>query len=109
MKQALENFQSAMEVFPLILSMMLLALFGLGGLIILGAIACTRLSRSAALAVTGGLWLLYAVYEYLMYRRALCSGECNVRVDLLVIYPTLLAVTLAGVGRVLYAQWKRER
>ncbi len=25
------------------------------------------------------LWLLYIPYEYLMYRRVLCSGECNIR------------------------------
>jgi hypothetical protein len=40
------------------------------------------------------LWLAYAVYEYLMYIRVLCSGECNIRVDLLLIYPALLGSTL---------------
>jgi hypothetical protein len=39
-------------------------------------------------------WCVYAVYEYLMYRRVLCSGECNIRVDLLLIYPVLLGSTL---------------
>lgn len=40
------------------------------------------------------LWVAYAAYEYLMYLRVLCSGECNIRVDLLLVYPTLLAPTL---------------
>ena len=31
-----------------------------------------------------------------MYARILCSGECNIRVDLLLIYPILLIVTLAA-------------
>lgn len=33
------------------------------------------------------LWGVYTLYEYLMHTRVLCSGECNIRVDLLVIYP----------------------
>lgn len=35
-------------------------------------------------------WALYAAYEYGMLRRWLCSGECNIRVDLLLLYPVLL-------------------
>lgn len=46
-------------------------------------------------------WLAYGVYEYLMFSRVLCSGECNIRVDLLVIYPILLAVTALGAFRLL--------
>jgi hypothetical protein len=38
-------------------------------------------------------WLLYGLYEYGMRRRWLCSGECNIRVDLLLLYPALLAVS----------------
>jgi len=53
-----------------------------------------RGARSAAVA--GLLWALYGVYEYLMHFRILCSGECNIRVDLLLIYPLLLAASLAG-------------
>jgi len=33
--------------------------------------------------------------------RILCSGECNIRVDLLLIYPILILVSLAGV--IMYA------
>jgi hypothetical protein len=40
------------------------------------------------------LWLAYSGYEYLMYKRVLCSGECNIRVDLLLIYPALFGSTL---------------
>ena len=42
-------------------------------------------------------WLAYAIYEYGMYRRWLCTGECNIRVDLLLVYPVLVIVSLAGV------------
>jgi hypothetical protein len=32
-----------------------------------------------------------------MRLRWLCSGECNIRVDLLLIYPLLLATTVVGI------------
>jgi hypothetical protein len=48
-------------------------------------------------ATAGGvLWLLYAVYELGMKLRWLCSGECNIRVDLLLIYPVLLIASAAA-------------
>jgi len=42
------------------------------------------------------LWAAYGVYEILMQARILCSGECNIRVDLLVIYPLLVFLLLAS-------------
>lgn len=44
--------------------------------------------------VLAGAWALYAAYEALMYARVLCSGECNIRVDLLLIYPALVLSTV---------------
>lgn len=55
-----------------------------------------RLSQRRLVAGTGIAWLLYALYEYSMYRRWLCSGECNIRVDLLLVYPLLLLVSIAA-------------
>lgn len=40
--------------------------------------------------LTGWCWCFYAVYEALMHFRILCSGECNIRVDLLVLYPVMI-------------------
>jgi hypothetical protein len=48
--------------------------------------------------------LLYAVYETAMRLRWLCSGECNIRVDLLLIYPLLLAATVAAAVSLLRAR-----
>lgn len=53
---------------------------------------------------TAVAWLVYAVYEYLMYARILCSGECNIRVDLLLIYPVLLVCSILAI--VLYFRKK---
>ena len=56
-----------------------------------------RRRRAIGIAALG--WGAYGVYELLMKARVLCSGECNIRVDLLLIYPVLAAVTLVGVVR----------
>jgi hypothetical protein len=54
-------------------------------------------SRRRSILVAGIAWLAYAVYELGMHQRWLCSGECNIRVDLLLIYPMLLLASLFGV------------
>lgn len=56
--------------------------------------------------VTGIAWVLYAVYECLIYLRVLCSGECNIRIDLLLIYPVL--VTLTSVAVILYLKHNKN-
>jgi hypothetical protein len=55
-----------------------------------------RRSRRTLAAAAALAWLLYASYEYAMRRRWLCSGECNIRVDLLLLYPVLLAISVAA-------------
>jgi len=57
-----------------------------------------RAVRRRAVLLAASLWLFYGCYEYGMKFRLLCSGECNIRVDLLLIYPALLAVSLVGVA-----------
>jgi len=65
-----------------------------------------RLSRRRLVGAAALMWGLYAVYEYGMRRRWLCTGECNIRVDLLLLYPVLalasvvaLVVALRGIAR----------
>ena len=53
--------------------------------------------RRTAIGV-GIVWLLYFVYETGMQLRWLCSGECNIRVDLLLIYPLLLILLVTAVA-----------
>jgi hypothetical protein len=62
-------------------------------MLFLGLFAVTR--RRLALAA-GLLWLAYVPYEYGMKLRILCSGECNIRVDLLMVYPALIGLSLAA-------------
>jgi hypothetical protein len=53
-----------------------------------------RTAGNRGFLVLAILWAAYAAYEYLMYARVLCSGECNIRVDLLLFYPALIGSTL---------------
>lgn len=53
--------------------------------------------RRRLVLVAAVLWMIYALMEYGNKLRLLCSGECNIRVDLLLIYPLLLLATLAAV------------
>lgn len=55
------------------------------------------ISKSRFVLGAGLIWLGYCLYEYGMKFRVLCSGECNIRIDLLFLYPVLILVSLAGI------------
>jgi hypothetical protein len=61
-----------------------------------------------AVIVSGILWLLYAVYEHLVATGVLCDPGCNIRVDLLFLFPILGLATYCAyqshMGRP--GQWK---
>lgn len=71
-------------------------------------LALGRRSRTKPAALAGLAWLLYAVYESLMKARVLCSGECNIRVDLLLIYPALGVLTVVSIIRALRGRRQQE-
>ncbi len=62
---------------------------------------CYYASRAPITLVTAACWVAYAIYEYGMSVRLFCTGECNIRVDLLLLYPLLVALSLASVAFVL--------
>ena len=70
------------------------AFVAVGVAVVLTLLASIRPRRS--LWVAAGGWLIYALYEALMAARVLCSGECNIRIDLLLIWPILLLMTLVA-------------
>ena len=49
-----------------------------------------------AVIVSGILWLLYAVYEYLVATGVLCDASCNIRVDLVFFIPILGLATFCA-------------
>ena len=54
-------------------------------------------SRSRIVLAAGLLWALYLPYELAMKHRILCPGECNIRVDLLIIYPVLILMSVMAI------------
>jgi hypothetical protein len=61
--------------------------------------------RRRVVLVASLAWLAYFPYEQAMKWRILCSGECNIRVDLLMLYPVLALVSVMAV----YAYVKSTR
>lgn len=56
-----------------------------------------QVRRHRLMAVTALMWTAYLVYESLMRWRILCTGECNIRVDLLLIYPVLGVMSVVAI------------
>ncbi len=54
-------------------------------------------NKQSALLWPISLWTLYAIYEELNLLRITCSGECNIRIDLFLIYPILAVVSIWGI------------
>ena len=67
------------------------------------------MSRRPASALAAVAWLAYAGYETAMRLRWLCTGECNIRVDLLLIYPILLVVSCVAIVAVVRWRLKPRR
>jgi hypothetical protein len=59
-------------------------------------VALFAVSRKLLVLTAAGAWLAYLPYEYAMKLRLLCSGECNIRLDLVVLYPVLFIISLVG-------------
>lgn len=55
-----------------------------------------KITRLKFLFLVAAGWAAYSGYEFLMKSRVLCSGDCNIRIDLLAIYPALALLTAAG-------------
>ena len=81
-----------------------LALVPVAVFAVLFALSKSRIVLSAAI-----LWLLYMVYEYGMNLRILCSGECNIRIDLLVLYPVLVLVSVIALLMFAIRVWQKSR
>lgn len=67
----------------------------LGPALLFGVVYWRTRVRTVLIAAVA--WLTYCLYEESVRRRILCSGECNIRVDLLLFYPVLLAISVVAV------------
>ena len=55
----------------------------------------------------GGLWLLYGLYEKRV--QDTCTGECNIRVDLLLIYPVLAILSIGSIASLVRREPRRRK
>ena len=69
-----------------------LFVFAAAMMVVIHLVAVWQRPRLAVI-VSGILWLLYAVYEYLVATTG-CNGDCNIRVDLVFIFLILGLATL---------------
>jgi hypothetical protein len=67
-----------------------------------------RRARRSGVVAVGVMWGVYAAYETGMQQRWLCTGECNIRVDLVLIFPILL-ISSAIAARTLYLAGQTRR
>ena len=50
------------------------------------------------LAMTAGvMWLMYSLWEFAIKQRWLCGGDCDIRADLIFIYPVVFIGSVAAV------------
>lgn len=60
------------------------------------AVAAWRQPRPGAI-IAAIAWLLYAAYEFLIGYGVLCDANCNIRVDLILIWPVVWIASLFGI------------
>jgi hypothetical protein len=66
-------------------------------------------SKLRLMVITSAAWFLYTIYEYGMYFRILCSGECNIRIDLLLIYPFLVILSITAIIKGILAINRKQK
>lgn len=54
------------------------------------------------------IWTVYSIYELGIWNGLLCDQDCNIRVDLLVIYPLLAAFSGLAILQIFWAIYRRN-
>jgi hypothetical protein len=67
------------------------------------------LSRSRTVLAAALAWLVYVAWELTIKLRWTCSGDCDIRVDLLLLYPVLLALSALAIVRAGVSLVRRTR
>jgi hypothetical protein len=62
----------------------------------LGFFVLTFYTRRRTVAFAAIAWTLYAAYEEAMTLHLLCPRGCNIGLDLILVYPVLIALSIAG-------------
>lgn len=61
--------------------------------------AVIGIATKSAFAWSGmGVWILYGLYELAVQNRILCSKGCDIRVDLIFMFPLLIIVSFVAIA-----------
>ena len=72
-------------------------------------LACSALvARERILWIAAAAWLTYGLYELGNSSGLLCSGDCNIRADLLFIAPVLLIMSFYALASSLWRNLRRK-
>ena len=63
------------------------------GLLLIGL---GRWTHRGLATTAGAMWLLYSLWEFGIKQRWLCRGDCDIRADLIFIYPVLFLGSVAA-------------
>lgn len=77
-------------------------------LICLPLLALYAWLKQPRLLISGVAWLAYFWYEFLISKGAICPEGCNIRVELIVLYPMLLALTVTALVAAGKARWGKR-
>ena len=56
-----------------------------------------RILHRGLATVAGVMWIMYSLWEFAIKQRWLCRGDCDIRADLIFIYPLLILGSVAAV------------
>ena len=62
--------------------------------------------RLKLVLVAALLWTVYAIYELGIWYGLLCDQDCNIRVDLLVIYPLLAVISGLAILQMFWTKFR---
>ena len=54
------------------------------------------------------LWTVYSIYELAIWAGLFCDQDCNIRIDLLAIYPILAVISGLAILRIFWAIFRKS-
>ena len=60
-------------------------------------VALGRVLHRGLATAAGVMWIMYSLWEFAIKQRWLCRGDCDIRADLIFIYPLLILGSVAAV------------
>jgi len=64
-------------------------------------------SRGVIVLVASVLWAIFPFYNFWILTN--CSGDCNIRIDLLLVGPILLIVSVLALVSVVRRAWRKRK